>query len=61
MGVGTHVLVVAEDPSRAHVPSITRHVVRQHQNDVRVGDAVGLYGVVDAERVGDVPVIKPEA
>lgn len=43
------------------VSSVTRHVVREHEHDVRVGYPQPPHGVVDGEGVGNVAVVEPEA
>ena len=39
----------------------TRHVVREHEDDVRVRDAQPLHGAVHGQRVGHVAVVEPVA
>ena len=43
------------------VSSVTRHVVREHEHDVRVRYAEAPDGVVDGEGVRHVAVVEPEA
>ena len=43
------------------VPGVARHVVRQHQHNVAVGDAQALHQAVEGQGIGHVPVVEPEA
>lgn len=54
------VRVVVHRP-REGVARVAGHVVRQHEDDLRVGDAETLDGAVEGEHVGQVAVIEPEA
>ena len=54
------VRVVVDGP-REGVARVAGHVVRQHEDDLRVGDAESLYGAVEGEDVGEVAVVEPEA
>ena len=43
------------------VARVAGHVVGQHEDDLRVGDAEALHGTVEREDICEVPVVEPEA
>lgn len=49
------------DSARESVAWIAGHVVREHENDLTVGDAESLDGAVDGEDIGEVAIVEPEA
>ena len=55
------VVLAVVDAGGERVSRIAGHVVRQHEDDVRVRDPQASDGVVDREGVGYVAVVKPEA
>ena len=54
------VRVVVDGPGEG-IARVARHVVRQHEDDLRVGDAEALDGAVEGEHVGEMAVVEPEA
>lgn len=52
---------VVEHGSWEGVAWVAGHVVRQHEDDLRVGNAEALDCAVEREDVGQVPVVEPEA
>jgi hypothetical protein len=52
---------VVEDGAREGVARVAGHVVGQHKDDLRVGDAEALDGAVEREDIGKVAVVEPEA
>lgn len=55
------VVLAVINASGEGVSSVTRHVVREHEHDVRVRYPQAPHGVVHGEGVGDVAVVEPEA
>jgi len=49
------------DSSWEGIAWVTRHVIGQHQNNLRIGDAETLNGTVERKDIGKVAVIEPEA
>lgn len=43
------------------VARVARHVVGEHEDDLRVGDPETFDGAVEREDVGEMPVVEPEA
>ena len=52
---------VVEDGAGEGVARVARHVVREHEDDLRVWDAEALDGAVEGEHVREVSVVEPEA
>lgn len=42
------------------VARVARHVVRQHEDDLRVGDPKPLDGAIEREHIGEMAVVEPE-
>ena len=52
---------VVVDGAREGVARVAGHVVREHEDDLRVRYPEALNGPVEREHIGQVPVVEPEA
>lgn len=52
---------VVEDSSREGVARVACHIVRQHEDDLRIWNPEALDGAVQREDIGEVAVVEPEA
>jgi hypothetical protein len=60
-GLGGVTIKTGVHAAWSRVARIAGHVISQHQDNVGVWHAHPFDGPIDSQRVGDVPVVEPEA
>jgi hypothetical protein len=53
--------LVVEDGAGERVARVASHVVRQHKDDLRIGNAEALDSTIEGESVCEMAVVEPEA
>ena len=54
------VFAIVEDRGGNGIPRVTRHLVSEHEDDVRIGHSLRLHDVVNTEDIAVVTVVKPK-